>query len=76
MKVGCCWFYSTQPSSYVAHLIGHEGQGSLLSYLRTQGWCNFLGAGPVGGAKGFMFFSINVDLTADGEGDYVHARIV
>lgn len=60
--------FHSQPSSYVAHLIGHEGQGSLLSYLRTRGWCNVLGAGPMGGAKGFMFFCVSVDLTEDGEG--------
>lgn len=54
----------------MAHLIGHEGSGSLLSYLKAKGWCNFLEAGPAGGAKGFMFFCVNVDLTEDGEGIY------
>ncbi len=57
-----------QPSSYVAHLIGHEGTGSLLSYLKGRGWCNFLEAGPSHGAKGFMFFMVMVDLTEEGEG--------
>ena len=54
---------------YVAHLIGHEGKGSLLSLLRARGWCIDLQAGPSMGAKGFMFFMISVDLTEDGEGE-------
>ena len=54
---------------YVAHLIGHEGKGSLLSLLRDRGWCSTLNAGPSLGAKGFMFFMVNVDLTEDGEGE-------
>lgn len=58
-----------QPSMYLAHLIGHEGNGSLLSLLRTRGWCNELLAGPSEGANGFMFFIVNVDLTEDGEGE-------
>lgn len=53
---------------YVAHLIGHEGKGSLLSLLRARGWCNDLLAGPSMGAKGFMFFIVTVDLTENGEG--------
>ena len=28
---------SLQPVMYVAHLIGHEGPGSLLSYLKVKG---------------------------------------
>ena len=69
MSVSCLTaFLSLQPSSYVAHLIGHEGAGSLLSYLRAKGWCNLLEAGPLNGAKGFMFFDVNVDLTEEGEG--------
>ncbi len=52
----------------MAHLIGHEGSGSLLSHLKARGWCNILEAGPASGAKGFMFFSVNVDMTEEGEG--------
>ena len=59
---------SLQPTNYVAHLIGHEGKGSLLSLLREKGWCNKLQAGPTAGAKGFMFFTVEVDLTEKGEG--------
>ena len=32
------------------------------------GWCNTLVAGPSSGAKGYMFFSVTMDLTEEGEG--------
>lgn len=55
-----------QPGHYLSHLIGHEGPGSLLSALRSRGWCNSLVGGVRTGSKGFSFFGINVDLTEDG----------
>ena len=27
-----------KPDAYVAHLIGHEGKGSILSYIKKKGW--------------------------------------
>jgi len=60
-------YYASDPTLYVAHLIGHEGPGSLLSYLKSKGWCNTLSAGPSAGAKGYMFFSVAMDLTEEGE---------
>ncbi len=56
---------------YVAHLLGHESKGSLLSLLRAKGWSSELYAGPMAGAKGYMFFTIGVDLTEQGEGWYI-----
>ena len=35
----------SKPLSYISNLLGHEGQGSLLSYLKNQGWANSLSAG-------------------------------
>ena len=58
--------YQTLPCQYIAHLVGHEGPGSLLSDLKNQGWVNSIGAGPVGGSKGFGFFVVNVELTKEG----------
>lgn len=31
---------------YISHLLGHEGEGSILSYLKNKGWANELSAGP------------------------------
>ncbi|XP_063818112.1 insulin-degrading enzyme isoform X1 [Pseudophryne corroboree] len=59
-------YYKSNPGHYLGHLIGHEGPGSLLSELKAKGWVNTLVGGQKEGAKGFMFFIINVDLTEDG----------
>jgi insulysin len=37
--------YETQPSRYISHLIGHEGPGSIMSYIKSKGWANSLSAG-------------------------------
>jgi len=59
-------YYKTAPGHYLGHLIGHEGPGSLLSYLKGRGWVNSLVGGQKSGAKGFSFFVVNVDLTEEG----------
>ncbi|XP_077468560.1 insulin-degrading enzyme isoform X3 [Stigmatopora argus] len=59
-------YYKSNPGHYLGHLIGHEGPGSLLSELKCRGWVNTLVGGQKEGAKGFMFFIINVDLTEEG----------
>ncbi|KAL5612804.1 hypothetical protein BROUX41_004112 [Berkeleyomyces rouxiae] len=39
--------YRSQPSRYVIHLIGHEGPGSLMAYLKAKGWVNNLSVGAM-----------------------------
>jgi insulysin len=58
--------FRTKPGQFISHFIGHEGQGSILSYLKSKGWANHLNAGAMNGADGFEFFKISMDLTADG----------
>ncbi|XP_022094344.1 insulin-degrading enzyme-like [Acanthaster planci] len=58
--------YKSKPAHYLGHLVGHEGEGSLLSELKAKGWVNTLCGGAKEGAKGFMFFIINVDLSEEG----------
>ncbi|KAG1681085.1 Insulin-degrading enzyme [Nymphon striatum] len=48
-------YYKANPGYYLAHLIGHEGPGSLLSELKS-----------LSGAKGFGFFILKSDLTEEG----------
>lgn len=50
----------------MSHLLGHEGEGSLLSFLKAKGWCNSLVSGGKAGARGFCFFNVCVDLTEEG----------
>ncbi|XP_058795185.1 insulin-degrading enzyme isoform X2 [Phymastichus coffea] len=58
--------FRAAPVYYWSHLLGHEGKGSLLSELKKKGWCNSLMTGKKSSARGFDFYSINVDLTEEG----------
>ncbi|XP_070209984.1 insulin-degrading enzyme-like [Littorina saxatilis] len=60
-------YYKANPGHYLGHLLGHEGPGSLLSELKARGWVNTLCGGQKNGAKGFAFFTVNVDLTEEGQ---------
>ncbi|KAJ5566743.1 Peptidase M16 core [Penicillium hispanicum] len=60
----------TQPSRYISHLIGHEGPGSVLSYLKAKGWANGLSAGAMPICPGSAFFTVSVRLTPEGLNQY------
>lgn len=59
-------FYESHPARYISHLIGHEGPGSILAYIKAKGWANGLGAGGSSLCPGTGLFNINVKLTEDG----------
>lgn len=58
--------YETQPARFASHLIGHEGPGSILSYLKDQGLANTLSAGYHSVCPGSAFFEIDISLTPKG----------
>lgn len=58
--------FATKPGNFITHYIGHEGEGSVLSYLKKLGWAESLGAGAGQGATGFDFFKISIQLTTAG----------
>jgi len=62
MPVDKSW-YKSKPLSYIAYLLGHEGKGSLLSQLKSQGLANNLSAGS--GISGYNYkeFAISLSLT-------------
>lgn len=62
----CDEMWRSQPSHYISHLIGHEGEGSILSHLKEQGWVLYLGAGGSDASPGTDFFKINMELTESG----------
>ncbi|KAI5780940.1 Metalloenzyme, LuxS/M16 peptidase-like protein [Geopyxis carbonaria] len=62
--------YRTHPSRYAGHLIGHEGPGSLLAYLKKKGWANSLSAGASPVANGSAFFHVGIKLTEAGLAHY------
>ncbi|CAG0915335.1 unnamed protein product [Notodromas monacha] len=58
--------YKSAPIRYIGHLIGHEGKGSLLSFLKRNGWVNALNVGETKGVTGHSFFDAEMDLTEVG----------
>ncbi|KAL8900428.1 MAG: hypothetical protein Q9207_005700 [Kuettlingeria erythrocarpa] len=62
--------YETQPSRYLSHLIGHEGPGSILAYIKAKGWANGLSAGVSPVCPGAAFFAVSIKLTEDGLKQY------
>ncbi|CAN0401046.1 unnamed protein product, partial [Hapterophycus canaliculatus] len=57
---------ASTPHSYISHLIGHEGSGSLLSLLKAKGWANGLSAGPYESATDWSNFLVSVECTEQG----------
>lgn len=62
--------FETQPNRYISHLIGHEGPGSLLAYIKAKGWANGLSAGAMPICPGSAFFTVSIKLTEDGLKEY------
>lgn len=61
--------YRRKHSNFLAHLLGYEGEGSLYSILKAQGWINALSAG--GGTQGSNFKDFNISIALTDEGiDY------
>jgi insulysin len=62
--------YHVKPVSYLGNLVGHEGQGSLLSLLKAEGLAESLSAGTGLAWRGGALFSVNIALTEKGVARY------
>ena len=62
--------YESQPGGYLSHLIGHEGPGSILAYLKAKGWATELGAGQDPVCPGTAFFGVSIRMTEEGLKQY------
>jgi nardilysin len=62
--------YMKKPEDYLAHLLGHEGKGSLLYFLKAKGWASSLSAGVGnGGSERSSYayiFEMSIHLTDSG----------
>lgn len=56
----------SRPSRYVSHLLGHEGKGSLHSYLNNQGWIEGLSAGASMRMADCEVYRVSISLTEEG----------
>ncbi|KAL0572984.1 metalloprotease [Marasmius crinis-equi] len=59
-------YWRHNPARFIAHFIGHEGPGSLFSYLKAKGWVSALSCGSDKLGRGFQQFLISINLTRDG----------
>ncbi len=59
-------FYRSKPLGYIANLVGHEGEGSLLALLESLGWAEGLSAGAGYTDKAQGVFEVSVRLTESG----------
>lgn len=59
-------YWKYKPSNLLAHFTGHEGPGSLFSFLKDKGWVTSLNSGPQNLARGFAMFKITIYMTEDG----------
>lgn len=58
--------YRNKTTSFIAHIVGYEGPGSLFNCLRDKGWINSLSAGGGISGSNFKDFNINIQLTQSG----------
>lgn len=61
--------YRVNPTVYLGNLVGHEGEGSLLSQLKAEGLAQGLSAGEGLAWHGGALFSVVVALTEKGAAD-------
>lgn len=60
------FLFESQPSRYISHLIGHEGPGSIMSYVKAKGWANALSAGAYPVCPGTpSIFDVQIRLTEE-----------
>eukprot|EP01041_Mallomonas_annulata_P008890 gene8890-18404_t len=55
-----------KPYAIVSHLLGHEGKGSMRSYLVRRGWANGVQATVSEDLSDLQMFEVDIDLTEEG----------
>ena len=58
--------WQKKPANYLAALLGHEGEGSLLEALKIRGWAEGLSAGTGLEDRGGALFYVEISLTPAG----------
>jgi len=59
-------YYEKKPSQYMGHILGHEGEGSLLAWLKQKGWAEGLSAGLHSKMRNNGAFQLNISLSQTG----------
>jgi secreted Zn-dependent insulinase-like peptidase len=58
--------YRGKSLEYIGNILGHEGNGSLLSALKQRGWAQALSAGEGIDYQGGSQFNVGIELTPEG----------
>lgn len=58
--------YRGKSLEYIGNILGHEGKGSLLSFLKAKGWAQALSAGQGLEYHGGGMFNVSIELTEAG----------
>lgn len=58
--------FDSRPATYLSNLIGHEGPGSVLAFLKAKGWVNSLGSGLTPICTGNAFMTVHISLSYAG----------
>ncbi|KAJ8083457.1 metalloprotease [Marasmius tenuissimus] len=59
-------YWRHKPGRFIVRLVGHEGPGSLFSYLKAKGWVSAISAGSEQLGRGFQQFFTIISLTKEG----------
>ncbi len=67
-------YWTSKPGHLVGFILGHEGEGSLLSALKAEGLATGLGASAAANSKDFGSFNVTITLTPAGLEN--HSRVL
>lgn len=67
--------YKSKPGRQFGSILGYEGKGSLLSYLKKKGWASTLSAGAGSITNDYASASIRIGLTEEGLSNYKEVLI-
>lgn len=59
-------YYRSKPAGILSHLLGDEGKGSILAYLKKEGLATSLSAGTGPDSRDFSFITVTIRLTPQG----------
>ena len=62
---------ASKPLQVLGHILGHEGEGSLLSLLKEAGWASGLSAGGFRSTSHDAIFALRIILTEEGRAHYL-----
>ncbi len=62
--------YESKPGRVFGFVLGHEGKGSLLSYLKSKGWAISLSAGAGSRSSDYGWITTHIELTPKGVSEY------